>query len=515
MALEPILWALHDSPVNSTTDRMLLAGLAEKADADGTNAFPSRRTLARIALCDVKTVQRRLACLTEQGVITLGDQAAARYIPAHARPKVYDLQIPASWYGPERLARVNADRAQRGLPPLTQETRPALPPAPARTERSDKGKPRLGGGDSQSPPLPRPDFDRRGDCQSLGRGDSESRQGGLSVPQPSPLTLPVKETPTAPAARSADDARKAPTGSSARKAGGYAAPPDAAAPASATKSGKMPRQPMPQGQADAVKVVEEGWPPDLARLLPAHRPAVLWQAICKALDGGRTPQQLLERIQRRWWTHGYARALAEGKISSPVGVAVGLVRPSTDCPDPMCEDGTTLHTEQPCTNCIQRRADRRYGHAPTPGDTFPRPQWWECEGKHCTAAGKGPRPDTGLCWRCQDQAELAQIQHATAHLLTEAETAQQAQRLRQTIRRQRTLDDTHTEHTNRTRTTPDSDEADHRPPQTLTTYANHANNSNANTPSSPPTPSHTHDHPPPPPFTPRPTASTQRQRRVA
>lgn len=461
MALEPILWALHDSPVNSTTDRMLLAGLAEKADADGTNAFPSRRTLARIALCDVKTVQRRLASLAERGVIILGDQAAARYIPAHARPKVYDLQIPAAWYGPERLARVNQDRAQHGLPPLTQQTRPALPPAPPRTQRSDKGKPRQSGGDCQSPPPPPHDFEARGDCQSRGTGDSESRQGGLSVPQPSPLTLPVKETPRAPAARSADDARRAPTGSSARKAGGYAAPPAAGAPTTpSAESRKTPRRRMPQGQADSVRAVEAGWPSELARLLPAHRPAVLRQAILKALDGGRTPQQLLERIQRRWWTHGYARALAEGELSSPVGVAVGLVRPSTDCPDPMCEDGTTLHLDQPCTNCNERRADRRHGHAPAPGNTYPRPEWWECEGEHCTATGKGPRPDDGLCWQCQDQQELDQIQHATADLMAEAETTQAAQRLRQTIRWQRMHDDTHTEHSEQTPTTQESEKAE-------------------------------------------------------
>uniref|UniRef100_UPI002F9081CA helix-turn-helix domain-containing protein n=1 Tax=Streptomyces sp. NBC_01001 TaxID=2903713 RepID=UPI002F9081CA len=176
--------------MNSTTDRMLLAGLAEKADPDGTNAFPSRRTLARIALCDVKTVQRRLAWLAERGVITLGDQEAARYIPAHARPKVYDLQIPAAWYGPERLARVNEDRAHRGLPPLTQHTRPTLPPAPPRTERSDKGKTLQKGGDSQSPPAKPLESGGRGDSQSRGRGDCQSPQGGLTVPQPSPLKKP-------------------------------------------------------------------------------------------------------------------------------------------------------------------------------------------------------------------------------------------------------------------------------------------------------------------------------------
>lgn len=454
MALEPILWALHDSPVNSTTDRMLLAGLAEKADPDGTNAFPSRRTLARIALCDVKTVQRRLASLTERGVITLGDQAAARYIPAHARPKVYDLQIPAAWYGPERLARVNEDRAHRGLPPLTPQTRPSLPLAPARTERSDKGKPRQTGGDCQSPPPQHPDSEGRGDCQSRGRGDWQSRQGGLSVPQPSPLTLPVEETPIAPAARSADDARRATAGSSARKAGGCAAPAGAGVPAPAV--GKR----MPQGQAVSVRAVEAGWPRELAPLLPPHRPAVLREAILQALDGGRTPQQLLERIERRWWTHGYARALTEGELSSPVGVAVGLVRPSTDCPDPMCEDGTTLHLGHPCPKCAERRADRRQGRVPEQRDEDPRPEWWECEGKDCSAAGKGPRPDDRLCWQCRDRAELAEVQRATAGLMAEAAAAHEAERLRQAIRWQRMLDDAYTQHAEQTRTAEDQAEAE-------------------------------------------------------
>lgn len=452
MALEPILWALHDSPVNSTTDRMLLAGLAEKADPDGTNAFPSRRTLARIALCDVKTVQRRLASLTERGVITLGDQEAARYIPAHSRPKVYDLQIPAAWYGPERLARVNEDRAHRGLAPLTQQNRPALPPAPPRTERSDKGKPRHQGGDSQSPPAKHLESGGRGDSQSRGRGDCQSPQGGLTVPQPSPITLPPQETPIAPAARSADDARRATTGSSARNAGGSAASTGAGAPTPADRSTGLVGGQLSPGQADAVRKVEAGWPRELAALLPRHRPAVLREAILQALDGGRTPQQLVERIQQRWWTHRYARALADGELSSAVGVAVGLVRPSTDCPDPMCEDGTTLHLPNPCPKCTQRRADRRRGRLPTQRQPGPAVQWWECAGEGCSAAGNGPRPGDGLCWQCRDRVEQAEIKRATAGLMADVEAAQEATRLRQTIRWKHMLDEAYVEHAERTRT---------------------------------------------------------------
>ncbi|MFD8984642.1 hypothetical protein [Streptomyces sp. NPDC059564] len=189
---------------------------------------------------------------------------------------------------------------------------------------------------------------------------------------------------------------------------------------------------------------------------------MLREAILHALDQGRTPQQLAERIQQRWWTHGYARALSEGQLSSPVGVAVGLVRPSTDCPDPMCEDGATLHMGSPCPKCAERRADRRRGRVPAQRKEDPKLQWWECEGDDCSAAGKGPRPDNGLCRQCQDRAEQTEIQRATANLMDEAEAAQEAHRLRQAIRWERMLDDAHTEHAEKSRTAQDQAEAERR-----------------------------------------------------
>ncbi len=311
---------------------------------------------------------------------------------------------------------MNQDRAHRGLPPLTNDNRAPLPPAPPRTQRSDKGKPRRKGGDSQSLPAKQPTSCQGGDSQSQDRGDSPSPQGGLPVPQLSPLTLPSTKTPVAPSARSADDARRAGAGSSARKVGGSAASTGAAAPTRTTGPRSPARSRTSQVHADAIRTVEAGWPKELAALLPDHRPPVLRDAIGQALDGGRTAQQLVERIRRRWWTHGYARALAEGQLSSPVGVAVGLVRPSTDCPDPMCEDGVTLHLGDTCPKCEQRRSDRRRGRVPAPREKGPAPHWWECTGEACTAAGKGTRPDDGLCWQCRDRAEQTVVQHATAAL---------------------------------------------------------------------------------------------------
>ncbi|RMI39742.1 helix-turn-helix domain-containing protein [Streptomyces triticirhizae] len=211
LSIEAMLWAMHDSPAADTTERLILVALGDKANADGTDAFPSKATLARVALCDEKTVQRKIRALKARGVVALGDQAAARYIPSHVRPKVYDLLIPASWYGPERLARVNAERQQKGLPPLSAATRPPIASPPTKRSRSDKGKPRKAfvepafvepeemlpeppseGGDSQSPP-PRSEG---GGLSVPPGGDSQSPGGGLSVPQPIPINPPVTRPPS-------------------------------------------------------------------------------------------------------------------------------------------------------------------------------------------------------------------------------------------------------------------------------------------------------------------------------
>ncbi|MFJ5121944.1 helix-turn-helix domain-containing protein [Kitasatospora sp. NPDC088548] len=197
MSLDPILWALKDSPAADTIERLLLITLAERADPDGCNAFPSQATLAKAALCDEKTVGRKLKKLVERKLIAQGDQSAARYIPEWRRPVVYDVLIPYKWFG-VRAARVNDERSQRGLPPLTETSRPNIAPAPERARRSDCGVKRKpdgddpaqpGRGDSQSWDSESPlSSSSAGGTDSPDRGDSESQQGGLTDPQTTPVT---------------------------------------------------------------------------------------------------------------------------------------------------------------------------------------------------------------------------------------------------------------------------------------------------------------------------------------
>jgi hypothetical protein len=198
MSLLPILWAMKNAPVTDAEERVILIALAETAWSDGTDAFPSKKTLAEVSVLDPKTVQRRLRSLAARKVIALGNQAAAAYIPEWNRPNVYDLLIPFSWY-PD-IAQVNAERKGRGKPPLTAQERPNLAPAPPKKQRADKGKPRKKrvihkeGGDYKSPLPGTGETGQEGGTTSPDGGDYKSQTRGLQDPQPSPHN-PPQETP--------------------------------------------------------------------------------------------------------------------------------------------------------------------------------------------------------------------------------------------------------------------------------------------------------------------------------
>ncbi|MFJ6069080.1 helix-turn-helix domain-containing protein [Streptomyces tendae] len=199
MSLLPILWALKTAPVVDAEERAILVTLAESAWSDGTDAFPSKKTIADIAKIDPKTVQRRLRTLAARGLIARGNQAAAAYIPEHFRPTVYDLMIPYSWF-PD-IAQVNDERKGKGKPPLTPADRPDLSDAPPRKQRADKGKPRKKRPTGEGTTSPQgEDFKspgqtgQEGGSTSPGGGDYKSQRGGLEDPQPSP-TNPRRNTP--------------------------------------------------------------------------------------------------------------------------------------------------------------------------------------------------------------------------------------------------------------------------------------------------------------------------------
>lgn len=284
VALDPIVWALKDAPVQDIYEKAVLWVFAEKADEDGTNSFPSLSTVARLAMCDVQTVKDRLRKLVRRGLLKLAeDQSPASYLPAHARPRVYELMIPYSWYGKPAIERVNEARVARGLPPLTPESRPDLAPAPPRKRRAD-AKPRTSkkGGGVQDPPVDSAE-DHRGGVYDIPPGGmyNTPRGGVYNTPQPSPITLPNDPPlPRATAEQSGSarataakagrvSASKEPQQPKPRQAaaGGHAQDPTptrAAAPVGSGSAGDKSPTPDPAPDPAAVKLVDTiTWPPHI------------------------------------------------------------------------------------------------------------------------------------------------------------------------------------------------------------------------------------------------------------
>ncbi|UAK38351.1 winged helix-turn-helix domain-containing protein [Gordonia bronchialis] len=93
MSLRSMLWAMEEAPVADPTSAMVVMALAERANPDGTAAYPTQREIAARARVSLATVKRRLLALEREGVIRRGNQALVDHIPQAVRPVVWDLVI--------------------------------------------------------------------------------------------------------------------------------------------------------------------------------------------------------------------------------------------------------------------------------------------------------------------------------------------------------------------------------------------------------------------------------------
>jgi hypothetical protein len=73
--------------------KLILLGYANHADKHGRGAYPSTRTIADYAECDVRTVQRHVGWLLERGFLHEGDQRMVDHLDPRYRPIVYDVAI--------------------------------------------------------------------------------------------------------------------------------------------------------------------------------------------------------------------------------------------------------------------------------------------------------------------------------------------------------------------------------------------------------------------------------------
>jgi hypothetical protein len=100
MSIEAITWALNTAPIpphrrDASSLALVLVGLANHADPDGHNAFPSVSRLVRYTRLSERSVQYALRALEDLELITPSDpEIIAAYLKrADRRPKGWDLVI--------------------------------------------------------------------------------------------------------------------------------------------------------------------------------------------------------------------------------------------------------------------------------------------------------------------------------------------------------------------------------------------------------------------------------------
>lgn len=100
MSIEVIHWALNTAPIprdrrDASSLAAVLVGLANHADPDGRNAFPSLARLARYTRLSERSVRYALRGLQDLGLIRPSDpNIVAAYVKrADRRPNGYDLAI--------------------------------------------------------------------------------------------------------------------------------------------------------------------------------------------------------------------------------------------------------------------------------------------------------------------------------------------------------------------------------------------------------------------------------------
>lgn len=143
MSLKAMNWVMESAPVTDPTSLLVLYALADRANEDGTAAFPSQEWLAERARCSVRTVRRKLAGLEGAGVIRKGNPKFVEHIREDRRPTVWNLCYWAT-ERPDNSVRADKLTGRTELCPAVQperaDTAMSYPPKSGRTavtERAD------------------------------------------------------------------------------------------------------------------------------------------------------------------------------------------------------------------------------------------------------------------------------------------------------------------------------------------------------------------------------------------
>jgi hypothetical protein len=191
---------------------------------------------------------------------------------------------------------------------------------------------------------------------------AEPTLGDHSHKKTNPKKTSSKKTrDDAPSARSALDARRASTGSSAREAGGSAASGNSQRFTSQGKPAASAR--LTREERDLGNAVYALLPEEVRKQVPRGARG-LSQAFIQALAPGepheRTPEQLVEfRVMPRWdryyASHFYAGTLTKG----PIPALHGMLKRDPLCGDARCDEHRNVDSGKLCISCEGKRQNDR------------------------------------------------------------------------------------------------------------------------------------------------------------
>ncbi|MET8173169.1 hypothetical protein [Streptomyces clavifer] len=110
-----------------------------------------------------------------------------------------------------------------------------------------------------------------------------------------------------------------------------------------------------RGAITPVGYVLQAFPQPLLQALAHRTPRSVYDLVHQELVR-RTPDQLLERLERRWngrWAHALHEKDEDGRRRwAPQEIAEALLSPGR-CADSQCEDGYLITTDTPCGQCLR------------------------------------------------------------------------------------------------------------------------------------------------------------------
>ena len=110
-----MVWVLYHSPT-SGTDKVLLLGIANHSDAEGKNAWPAVRTLARYANLEPRGVQKALRRLQSEGHIRIEQQSGGTpEMRSDRRPNRYSVIMDGVSSGTGRQVDGVSSSTERGV----------------------------------------------------------------------------------------------------------------------------------------------------------------------------------------------------------------------------------------------------------------------------------------------------------------------------------------------------------------------------------------------------------------